>query len=354
MKIQNFLCFIKLMSKTILITGGAGFLGINLARYLLSEDPCCRRVVILDNFRTGSRKNVESLSKEFPQQVDLFQVDITKEEEIHFLVDLYWEEPISQIYHLASIASPPLYSQFPLETLQCGYTGTKVLLDLILKMPLKPHFLFASSSEVYGQPLVHPQSEDYYGNVNPYGNRSCYDESKRVGETLVRIYNEIYNLETRIVRIFNTYGPFMNLDDGRIVTEIIRSYIRNQPLRIFGDGNQTRCFNYVDDTVRSMVTVMGSDYSGPVNIGSDTEISINCLVKTFEVIIGRRIEKKYLDIDKDDPLLRKPDLTLLGDIYWKSKRTHPQFTPIQRGLSETLEYFLQLTGNLSNKQYYIL
>lgn len=331
------------MSKTIVVAGGAGFLGINLSRYLLSEDPCCRRVVILDNFKTSSRKNVENLSKEFPGRIDLFSVDVTKKDELQFLVDLYWDEPISEIYHLASIASPPLYSQFPLETLQCGYTGTKNLLDLILKMPLKPRFLFASSSEVYGQPQVHPQKEDYYGNVNSYGNRSCYDESKRVGETLIKIYKDQYNLDTRIVRIFNTYGPYMNLDDGRIVTEIIHSYIRNRPLQIFGDGNQTRCFNYVDDTIRSIVIVMRSDYSDPVNIGSDTEISINRLVEMFEVIIGRRIEKKYLNIDKDDPLLRKPDLTLLGEIYWKSKRTHPQFTPIQRGLSETLEYFLQLT-----------
>lgn len=340
-------------TQTVLITGGAGFLGVNLARYLLSEDPCCRRVVILDNFRTSSRENVHSLSKEFPGRVDLFQVDITRKEEMEFLVDLYWEEPISHIYHLASIASPPLYSKFPLETLECGYTGTKVLLQLIIKMPLKPRLLFASSSEVYGQPQVHPQREDYYGNVNPYGNRSCYDESKRVGETLIRIYKELYNLDTRIVRIFNTYGPYMNLDDGRIVTEIIRSYIRNKPLKIFGDGNQTRCFNYVDDTVRSIITVMRGDCDSPVNVGSDTEISVNSLVETFEVIIGRRLEKEYIHIDKDDPLLRKPDLTRLKEIYWNVKKTHPEFTPIQRGLSDTLEYFLQLTKE-TPQQYHVL
>ena len=318
-------------TKTILITGGSGFLGYNLVKNLM-ENQKDIQICILDNFITSSKKNLNALSLKFPDKIDFFQVDITKMNDLQFLTDLY--PRIDEIYHMASIASPPLYSQFPLETLEVGYTGTKNLLDLIVKYYPSCKFLFASSSEVYGQPLIHPQSESYYGNVNPYGNRSCYDESKRVGETLCWIYNKHYNIDTRIVRIFNTYGPGMKLDDGRIITEIIKSHIKGSPLRIFGDGTQTRCFNWVHDTINGILTVMKSDYTLPVNVGSEMEITINELIQIFQKVTGQLLDVEYSLIDKDDPLKRKPDLTTL-------KKLNPNFktTPLEYGLQETLLYF---------------
>lgn len=291
--------------KTILVTGGTGFLGSWLVKKLVKENKDPVQICVLDNFATSSKDNINGIEG----QIDFFQVDITKKNEIQFLVDLYPQ--IDEIYHMASIASPPRYSQFPLETLETGYTGTKVLLDLIVKYYPNCKFLFASSSEVYGQPLVHPQSESYYGNVNPYGNRSCYDTSKRVGETLCWIYNKHYNVNTRIVRIFNTYGPGMSLDDGRIVTEIVKAYKTGRPLEVFGDGTQTRCFNWVGDTIDGILVVMNSDYTSPVNVGSDNEISINQLIQIFQKITGTLLDVRYSLIDKDDPLKRKPDLRLL-------------------------------------------
>jgi nucleoside-diphosphate-sugar epimerase len=312
--------------KTILVTGGTGFLGSWLVKKLVKENQDPVQICILDNFATSAKDNINGIEG----QIDFFQVDITKREEIQFLTDLYPQ--IDEIYHMASIASPPRYSQYPLETLEAGYTGTKVLLDLIVKHYPRCKFLFASSSEVYGQPLVHPQSESYYGNVNPYGNRSCYDTSKRVGETLCWIYNKHYNVNTRIVRIFNTYGPGMSLDDGRIVTEIVKSYKTGSPLIVFGDGNQTRCFNWVEDTIEGILVVMNNDYTGPVNVGSDNEISINELIQIFQKITGILLYVRYSLIDKDDPLKRKPDLTLLRKLS-KGKLTP---TSLEYGLQKFL------------------
>jgi UDP-glucuronate decarboxylase len=277
--------------KTILIAGGGGFIGLNLTKRLLTIGDPDIQIVILDNFKTSSRKNLEKICGDSsPERIDVFDVDITKASELDFLKTMY--TCITEIYHLASIASPVGYSQFPLETLEAGYTGTKNLLDLAASLDSKPRFLFASSSEVYGQPLVHPQPESYYGNVNPYGTRSCYDTSKRVGETLVWIYHNTStegdgnrpcsgdlrstlpptdSVDTRIVRIFNTYGPYMSLNDGRIVTEIIKAAINGTVLKIFGDGNQTRCFSYIDDTIDSILTVMESNYTDPVNVGNDSK-----------------------------------------------------------------------------------
>jgi nucleoside-diphosphate-sugar epimerase len=331
----------------VIISGGGGFLGLNLTKALLNSERELG-IIILDNFKTSSRENVQEISESFPNRIHLYEVDVTKWREFSFL--LHFEFPIKEIYHFASIASPKLYSQFPMETLEAGYSGTKNLLELAASLPSKPRFIFASSSEVYGQPLVHPQGEDYYGNVNSYGTRSCYDESKRVGETLVWIYNKTRGVDTRIVRIFNTYGPYMNLDDGRIVTEIIKSYIKRTPLKIFGDGNQTRCFSYVDDTISSIITIMKADSSikginDPINVGSDIEITVNQLVELFQVITGSQLEKEYVSIDKDDPLLRKPLLTRLNEIYWATNGTHKVFTPIQRGFSDTFTYFLKKNKN---------
>jgi nucleoside-diphosphate-sugar epimerase len=318
-------------TKTILITGGSGFLGSHLVKNLLLVEPNIR-ICILDNFITSSKRNLNELTSKFPDQIDIFQVDITKTNDLQFLIDLYPQ--IDEIYHMASIASPPLYSKFPLETLEVGYTGTKNLLDLIVKHYPLCKFLFASSSEVYGQPLVHPQSESYYGNVNPYGNRSNYDESKRVGETLCWIYNKHYMVNTRIVRIFNTYGPGMNLDDGRIITEIVKSHIKGTTLCIFGDGNQTRCFNWVDDTIDGILTVMKSNYALPVNVGSENEISINKLIQIFQKVTGQILDVEYSLIDKDDPLKRKPDLTTLKKLNPNLKQTSLEY-----GLQEILLSF---------------
>lgn len=326
-------------TKTIVVTGGAGFLGVHLIRHLLADKSISQRICVIDNLKTSSKKELNKLSQEHPDQIDFFEGDVTKWEAVAILLDFY--ETIDEIYHMASIASPPLYTKAPLETLDVGYTGTKNLLDLIVKHYPKCKLLFASSSEVYGQPLVHPQTEEYYGNVNPYGNRSAYDESKRVGETLLWIYNKTKGVDTRIVRIFNTYGPGMSLSDGRIITEMIRCYLYRKPLRVLGHGNQTRCFNYVKNTVSDIITVMKSDYTSPVNIGSDNEITINELVNTFQQITGSLLDIQNSLLDKDDPLKRKPDLKVITNL----RETQLNNVSLENGLQSTLLYFLNYFFN---------
>ena len=251
---------------------------------------------------------------------------------------------INEIYHVASLASPPFYKKYPLETLDVGYIGTKNVLELCKHYNCK--LLYSSTSEVYGDALEHPQRETYYGNVNTVGFRSAYDESKRVAETLVYTYTELYDLNTRIIRIFNTYGPHMMIGDGRIVTEIIRCMLLGKPLTIYGDGEQTRSLNYVSDTIGMMVKVMESTYKSPINIGSDKEITMNHLVEVAKSVYKKLFKKEsnlkveYAQIDKDDPKVRRPDLTLNKEILGESNKVS-----LETGLAATLMYFKEIIDN---------
>lgn len=313
------------MTKYILVSGGAGFIGINLVKKLAEDSN--NLVVVLDNFISSSKETALQAFRNITN-VKLYKFDINN------LEDYGWVYPrIDEIYHLASIASPKYYNMYPLETLDVGYLGTKNLLDL--SRYYKAKILLTSTSEVYGNPTISPQHEGYYGNVNCYGNRSQYDESKRIAETLFYNYKKLYNVDTRIARIFNTYGPYMSIDDGRIIPAVMKALIDKTPLNIFGDGSQTRCFCYVDDTVDGLIKLMSSCYyEGPVNIGDSTEITINQLVDITENAFGKTLETAHTEIDIDDPRIRQPDLTLANEVLGWSPTTD-----LSDGLKKTLEYF---------------
>ena len=318
-----------------LVSGGAGFIGIHLVRKL-AIDPN-NHITIIDSLITGgeaSRALVTALTTEFIN-VHFIEGDIT---EMYILRQLPFS--VDKIYHLASIASPLLYQASPLETLDVGYIGTKNMLDLARRNKAK--ILFASTSEVYGNPTVSPQSEEYYGNVNTVGTRSCYDSSKRIAETLMYTYHNIWNVNTCIARIFNTYGPGMLKNDGRLIPNIMNSLIDPEfQLIIYGDGSQTRCFTYIDDTVDGLIKLMdldssiGSvdDISNPINIGSDTELSINELLDIISTEIpGKLCQVEYRPIDKDDPKIRKPDINRAKKLLnWEPT------TDIFTGLQKTYE-----------------
>jgi UDP-glucuronate decarboxylase len=318
---------------TVLVSGGGGFIGKNLVKHLLSCTDF--EIIVIDNFISSVKTDFCTLF-ENDSRVKLIIGDITLQRVIDQVKDTHLK--IDYIYHLASIASPTFYKRFPKKTLDVGYLGTKNMLELTKHYKCK--FLFTSTSEVYGDPLEHPQKETYFGNVNCYGERSMYDESKRVAEALVFSYRKIYSLDTRIVRIFNTFGPYMNIHDGRIVTEIAKSLILGFPLTIHGNGEQTRSLCYVDDTIKMMVSVMNSSASDPINIGNDIEMTINELVKlscqVFEKITNQSIHStiKYSHKTQDDPQKRKPCL----DLYYKNISAHA-FVPLHVGIRNTLLYF---------------
>ena len=284
--------------KTILITGCAGFIGTNLCLRILKDSPTVN-IVGVDNLLTSAEPTIRD------DRFQFIQCDIVTEAER--LLDL---PKIDEIYHLASIASPPKYKKYPIETLNVNVLGTKNMLDLAVMKGAK--FLLTSTSEVYGDPLEHPQKESYYGNVNTVGARSCYDESKRCAETYVYEYRRKYcttGNHFKICRIFNTYGPHMDIDDGRVITNIIKRIIENKPITIYGDGTQTRSFCYVDDMVDGILSLMASGEAGPINLGNpDTEYTMNELVGIFETVIGFKHIKKYEDRTENDPMLRKPDI----------------------------------------------
>jgi nucleoside-diphosphate-sugar epimerase len=326
------------MSKTILITGGAGFLGVNLVKILLNSTTDINRIIVLDNCITGNENNLQTVKELYDTNdvVRFYKVDICESVVLENLKAMYYT--IHEIYHFASLASPPFYKRFPLQTLDVGYIGTRNVLELA-RYYENCKVLFASTSEVYGDPTVHPQKETYYGNVNTVGLRSAYDESKRVGETLCYTYNQLYGVDTRIVRIFNTYGPYMNLHDGRIVTETIRCLKDGAMLSIYGDGNQTRTLSYVDDTMGMIIRVMASNYKEPINVGGDTEYTINKLVSAISDIYTETygeaiLNKKHIAIDIDDPKIRKPCLILNKSVIGETFRT-----PLRIGISRTIAYF---------------
>jgi UDP-glucuronate decarboxylase len=278
--------------KIILVTGGAGFLGRHLCKKLL-ENPN-NKIICLDNLITGKESNIDELKVN--PNFKFLQFDITKK---------IFLPHIDEIYNLASLASPDKYKAYPIETIMVNFQGTKNVLDLAKTHNSK--ILLSSTSEVYGDPLIHPQPEEYYGNVNTIGERSCYDESKRLAETLMYEYKKQYNLDTKIIRIFNTYGPYMDEKDGRVITNFIYKIKNNEPLEIYGSGNQTRSFCYVDDLIDGIIKMMNSPESGPINLGNpDCEFTLNELVNVLKKISNKELQVNYLPETENDPKCRKP------------------------------------------------
>ena len=320
----------------VLISGGCGFIGTNLTKYFMEKT--CKNVIVVDNLISSSDIHISKFQQEYPNRIFYINGDITNIELCNNIKQYF--PVIDEIYHLASIASPKKYKKHPLKTLNVGYNGTKNMLDLCLYYK-NCKFLYSSTSEIYGDALQHPQSETYYGNTNTVGQRSAYDESKRIGETLVVNYTEMYNLDTRIVRIFNTYGPYMDLNDGRIITEMIKCFMSDEELTING-GFQTRSFSYIDDTIDMMLNVFeNTSYKLPVNIGNNLEITIENLLIIFNKVV-KKISNKDLDfskiifktLEKDDPVKRCPDLSLYNSLFGRFIKTD-----LDNGLEKTLEFY---------------
>lgn len=308
------------MSKNkVLITGGAGFLGSHLCDRFIKEG---YYVIAMDNLLTGDIANIEHLMghKDFEFQ--------------HHDVSKYVHVPggLKYILHFASPASPIDYLKMPIQTMKVGSLGTLNCLGLAKEKGAR--MLIASTSEVYGDPLVHPQTEEYWGNVNPVGPRGVYDEAKRFQEALTMAYHTFHGLETRIVRIFNTFGPRMRLDDGRVLPAFISQALRGQDLTAFGDGSQTRSFTYVDDLVEGIYRLLKSDYAQPVNIGNPQEITIKEFGEEILRLTGSKSKIIYKDLPTDDPKQRKPDISLAKKVLnWEPKFSRSE------GLKPTLEYF---------------
>ncbi len=304
--------------KNILVTGGAGFIGSHLCEKLLKQG---NHVICLDNFFTGSRKNVEHLMDD--KEFELIRHDII--EPIILEVD--------QIYNLACPASPVHYQYNAIKTIKTNVIGVTNMLDLADETKAK--ILQASTSEVYGDPIVHPQKETYWGNVNPIGLRSCYDEGKRVAEALMMDYHRQHKVDIRIIRIFNTYGPRMAQNDGRVVSNFIIQALKNEDITIYGNGSQTRSFCYVDDLVRGMITLMNTeDFMGPVNVGNDGEYTILELAKMIIELANSKSKIVFKPLPSDDPTQRRPDLTLA-----KEKLGYEPTIHVRDGLMKTIEYF---------------
>jgi UDP-glucuronate decarboxylase len=306
----------------ILVTGGAGFIGSHLIDRLMAEN---HEVICLDNFYTGTKANIEQwLSHPY---FDLIRHDIT--EPIRLEVD--------QIYHLACPASPVHYQYNPVKTIKTNVMGTLNMLGLAKRV--KARFLLASTSEVYGDPQVHPQPEDYRGNVNPIGIRSCYDEGKRVAETLAFDYHRQNDVDIRVARIFNTYGPRMLENDGRVVSNFVAQALRGNPLTVYGDGSQTRSFCYVADLVDGLMRLMNGDHGGPVNLGNPGEYTILQLAETIQTMINPALSLQFKPLPKDDPTRRQPDITRAREwLGWEPK------VPLQEGLVPMIEDFRSRIG----------
>lgn len=307
-----------------LISGGAGFVGSHLCDRLVKDG---HYVVCIDNFSTGRKKNIEHLMTN--DRFSLVRHDVTKY--------VGYDGPLDYIYHLASPASPPDYLELPIQTLKAGALGTHNLLGLA--QVKRARFLLASTSEVYGDPHVHPQVETYWGNVNPVGMRGVYDEAKRYAEALTMAYQRQHSIQTHIVRIFNTYGPRMRAEDGRVVSNFITQALTGKALTIYGDGSQTRSFQYVDDLVEGMIRLIESDYLEPVNIGNPEEYTMIELAHLIKELVGSSPEIIHVPLPTDDPKQRRPEITLAKKILsWE-----PQ-VPVREGLRRTIRYFCQELG----------
>ncbi|MEI6714915.1 MAG: UDP-glucuronic acid decarboxylase family protein [Verrucomicrobiota bacterium] len=301
------------------VTGGAGFLGSHLTDRLLSEG---HRVIGIDNFITGNPDNISHLAEN-----DNYR--FVKQDVSNFI---FVPDDVDYIFHFASPASPIDYLEHPIPTLKVGAMGTHNALGLAKAK--KATLLLASTSECYGDPLVHPQKEDYWGNVNPIGPRGVYDEAKRFAEAMVMAYHRFHGVDTKIVRIFNTYGPRMRLRDGRVVPAFIGQALTNQPLTVFGDGSQTRSFCYVSDLIDGIFRLSQSDFHEPVNIGNPREMTIREFGEHIIEITGAKSQLEYRPLPVDDPKVRQPDITRAKTILgWEPK------VPFEEGIRHTIEFF---------------
>jgi UDP-glucuronate decarboxylase len=312
-------------TKRILITGGAGFLGSHLCRRLLAEG---NDIICVDNFFTGTKDNIIDLFDN--PHFELMRHDVT--------FPLYVE--VDEIYNLACPASPIHYQHDPVQTTKTSVHGAINMLGLAKRVGAK--IFQASTSEVYGDPTVHPQVEGYWGNVNPIGQRSCYDEGKRCAETLFFDYNRQHNLRIKVARIFNTYGPNMHPNDGRVVSNFIMQALQNKPITIYGDGSQTRSFCYVDDLIEVFVRLMNTadDFTGPVNTGNPGEFTILELAKKVIEMTASNSEIVFHNLPSDDPTQRQPDITLVKEVMgWEPE------IKLEQGLKKTIPYFESLLSN---------
>lgn len=301
------------------VTGGAGFLGSHLCDRLVAEG---HTVVCIDNLITGSTANIAHLAGN--ARFKFIQYDVTNY--------LFVEGGVDFIYHFASPASPIDYLKFPIQTLKVGSLGTHKALGLAKAKNAR--FLLASTSEVYGDPLIHPQPESYWGNVNPVGPRGVYDEAKRFAEAMTMAYNRYHGLETRIVRIFNTYGDRMRIEDGRAIPAFMSQALRGEDVTVFGDGKQTRSVCYVTDLIDGIFRLMTSDYASPMNIGNPEEITVKGLAEEIVRLTGSKSKIVYRPLPEDDPKVRQPDITLARQLLqWEPKVKR------EEGLRRTMEYF---------------
>jgi dTDP-glucose 4,6-dehydratase len=304
---------------TSVVTGVAGFLGSHLADLLIKHG---HKVIGIDNFVTGSVNNIAHLGGN--SDFKFIQQDVTE--------FIFLDVPVDYVWHFASPASPIDYLELPIQTLKVGSLGTHKALGLAKNKQAR--FLLASTSEIYGDPLVHPQTEDYWGNVNPIGPRGCYDEAKRFAEALTMAYHKEHSVETRIVRIFNTYGPRMRLNDGRVVPAFISQALKNKPLTVFGKGKQTRSFCYVSDLVEGIYRLMMSSFDGPVNIGNPAEMTVLQFAREIIDATGSRSTIVFKPLPQDDPKQRRPDISRARKILgWKPK------VGLEAGLTSTISYF---------------
>jgi dTDP-glucose 4,6-dehydratase len=303
----------------VLVTGGAGFLGSHLCDLLLSRG---YKVTAMDNLITGNVDNIAHHAGN--PNFSFVKYDVTNY--------LYVEGKVDGVFHFASPASPIDYQQLPIQTLKVGSLGTHKALGLAKQHGAR--LLLASTSEVYGDPLIHPQNEDYWGNVNPIGPRGVYDEAKRFAEAMTMAYHNAHGLDTRIVRIFNTYGPRMRLHDGRVVPEMIFQALTGKPLTVFGDGSQTRSFCYVSDEVEGIFRLFKSDCADPVNIGNPSEMTVLQFAETVRRLTGSKSEIVFRPLPVDDPTRRRPDISKARRLLdWEPK------VELEEGLRETIEYF---------------
>jgi len=324
--LSSFPDFAFLENKTVIVTGGAGFIGSHLCERLLKQGA---HVVAVDNFITGSEKNIEQLKSN--PNFSFIQADVTQSPET-YLQEL---KQIDLVLHFASPASPPKYQAKPVETYMVNSMGTHLLLQFLLKNFPKARFLFASTSEVYGNPIEHPQKESYWGNVNPNGVRSCYDEAKRLGEAICGVHQRDFQMDVRIVRIFNTYGPRVDLGDGRVVPDFIQQVLSGKPLTVYGDGSQTRSFCYVDDLVEGILRLASSSQGNgkTVNLGNPGELTVLETAKLIQEVAGTQTEIVFQPLPKDDPVRRKPDISQAKELLgWE-----PQ-VEFRDGIQKTIEF----------------
>ena len=307
-----------MVTMNIVITGGSGFVGSYLCEKLINDG---HKIIVIDNLLTGSTENINNLLDN--ENFSFIEHDVQDHIEI--------EDKVDYVLHFASAASPKAYTEHPVNTLKAGSVGTINTLGLAKKH--KAEYLLASTSEVYGDPLISPQNEEYWGNVNPNGERSMYDEAKRFAEAAVATYSRSYGLKTKIVRIFNTYGPRMQLNDGRVVTNFIVQALRNENITIYGDGTQTRSFSYVEDTVAGIISLMNSTEYDVFNIGNPNEMTVGKLAEKIIELTDSTSEIKYLELPNDDPKQRKPDITKAKTkLNWEPK------VNLDEGLAKTITW----------------